>query len=163
MTIPKPIELSETVVRTEWLDYNGHMNDAAYATVFSRAVDIFMDHVALDAAIRRATGHTLYTVQNMIHYFKEAHLATPLSVSGRILEFDRKRVRLWLEMIAGPTGPLLAASEQLLISIDQSPGPPRVSNWPPMTLARLEGFAKTHAQISLPAQAGQGIRLSRRL
>jgi acyl-CoA thioester hydrolase len=31
--------LYETRVSSEWVDYNGHMNDAAYAKVFSLAVD----------------------------------------------------------------------------------------------------------------------------
>ncbi|MDZ7851712.1 MAG: thioesterase family protein [Halomonas sp.] len=31
--------LLETRVRPEWVDYNGHMNDAEYARVFSLAVD----------------------------------------------------------------------------------------------------------------------------
>jgi acyl-CoA thioester hydrolase len=162
MTLIEPMLLCETVVIPEWLDYNGHMNDAAYAVVFSRAVDLFMERVAIDETTRRETGHTLYTLQNMIHYFKEARLDTALSVAGRVLEHDNKRIRLWLEMTAGIIGPQLAASEQLLISIDQSGGAPRVASWQPTTLAALQALAKIHKQIPLPVRAGQGIVLARR-
>ena len=62
----------ETEVAADWVDYNGHMNDAAYALVFSRAVDALMDRVGLDAAARKASRRTLYTLQMMLHYFKEA-------------------------------------------------------------------------------------------
>jgi acyl-CoA thioester hydrolase len=158
----EPTHLSDSVVEQAWLDYNGHMNDAAYAIVFSRAVDVFMDRIAIDSTRRKSTGYTLYTVQNMIHYFKEAQLGTPLSVTGRLLDHDMKRIRLWLEMTAGSAGPQLAASEQLLISIDQSAGPPRVADWLPTTLQKLAALAKIHSQIPLPPQAGQGIRLSRK-
>ena len=34
-----PLRLFETKVASEWVDYNGHMNDAAFAIVFSRSVD----------------------------------------------------------------------------------------------------------------------------
>jgi acyl-CoA thioester hydrolase len=161
MTAAKPLHLTDTAVHSDWLDYNGHMNDAAYAIVFSRAVDLFMDRIGIDAPTRKSTGHTIYTLQNMIHYFKEAHLGAPLCVVGRILDYDRKRIRLWLEMTAGPDGPQLAASEQLLISIDQSAGAPRVSHWQRPTMEALEALAATHKAIPIPARAGMGISLSR--
>jgi acyl-CoA thioesterase FadM len=98
----------------------------------------------------------------MIHYFKEAQLATPLCISGRLLEHDVKRIRLWLEMTAGPNGPRLAASEQLLISIDQSGSRPRVAEWLPATLQELDSLARIHSKLPLPPQAGQGISLSQK-
>ena len=62
----------ETDVAADWVDYNGHMNDAAYALVFSRAVDALMDRIGLDAAARKASRRTLYTLQMMLHYLQEA-------------------------------------------------------------------------------------------
>ncbi|MCV2869292.1 hypothetical protein OEW28_11720 [Defluviimonas sp. WL0002] len=49
-----------TSVRPEWIDYNGHMQDAYYGLVFSHAVDAFQDEVGFDAAYRKATGCTTY-------------------------------------------------------------------------------------------------------
>ncbi|MBV8474674.1 MAG: thioesterase family protein, partial [Hyphomicrobiales bacterium] len=65
----EPLAVYESAVVAEWVDYNGHMNDAAYAVVFSRSVDALMDRIGLDAATRKASGHTLYTMQTMLHYF----------------------------------------------------------------------------------------------
>ena len=87
-----------TTVLSEWVDYNGHMNDAAYAIVFSRSVDALMDRIGLDAKARERTGQTLYTMQMMLHYFKEAKTGDALAVSCHLLEHDNKRVRVWLEM-----------------------------------------------------------------
>src|SRR5208282_5750543 len=67
----EPLPLYETEVAADWIDYNGHMNDAAYALVFSRALDALMDRIGLDAAARKASRRTLYTLQVMLHYFKE--------------------------------------------------------------------------------------------
>src|SRR5271166_7097559 len=105
-----------TMVAGEWVDYNGHMNDAAYAIVFSRSVDALMDRVGLDSAARKRTGQSLFTLQMMLHYFKEAREGDALAVSCHILEHDDKRLRVWLDMSA-PSGERLAASEQLLISV----------------------------------------------
>ncbi len=106
----------ETTVVSDWVDYNGHMNDAAYAIVFSRSVDALMDRVGLDAAARKRTGQSLFTLQMMLHYFKEAREGDALAVSCQLLEHDDKRMRVWLDMTA-PGGERLAASEQLLISV----------------------------------------------
>ena len=109
--------LSTTVAR-EWVDYNGHMNDAAYAIVFSRSVDALMDRIGLDAKAREGSGRTLYTMQTMLHYFREAKEGDALAVAAQVLEHDDKRIRVWLDM-TDAKGERLAASEQLLLSIAQ--------------------------------------------
>ena len=59
------LALYETKVAPDWVDYNGHMNDAAYALVFSRAGDALMDRIGLDAAARKATGpYALYAADD---------------------------------------------------------------------------------------------------
>ena len=84
----------ETTVVSDWVDYNGHMNDAAYAIVFSRSVDALMDRVGLDAAARKRTGQTLFTLQMMLHYFQEAKEGDALAISCQLLEHDDKRMRV---------------------------------------------------------------------
>jgi acyl-CoA thioester hydrolase len=148
-------------VISDWLDYNGHMNDAAYAIVFSRSVDALMDRIALDAAQRRRTGLTLYTLKMMLHYFKEAREGDALAVSCHVLEHDDKRIRVWLEM-TGPGGERLAASEQLLISVAQSEGGSRAIPWAFETKAALEALAKMHASLAHPEGAGEGVALKRK-
>jgi acyl-CoA thioester hydrolase len=145
----------ETTVVSDWVDYNGHMNDAAYAIVFSRSVDALMDRVGLDAAVRKRTGQTLFTLQMMLHYFKEA-----LAVSCQLLEHDDKRMRVWLDMTA-PGGERLAASEQLLISVAQNDGNTRAVAWSFETKAALEALAKAQKDLPHPPAAGSGVALKR--
>ncbi len=126
-----------TTVVSEWVDYNGHMNDAAYAIVFSRSVDALMDRIGLDAKARERTGLTLYTMQMMLHFFKEAKEGDALAVSCHLLEHDDKRVRVWLEMTSAGGEPL-AASEQLLLSVTRGESGPRAApgasrRWPRST------------------------------
>ena len=150
----------ETTVVSDWVDYNGHMNDAAYAIVFSRSVDALMDRVGLDAAARKRTGQTLFTLQMMLHYFKEAKEGDALAVSCQLLEHDDKRMRVWLDMTA-PSGERVAASEQLLISVAQSDGSARAV----AVELRDEGGARSARQgakgPSHPPAAGSGVALKR--
>jgi acyl-CoA thioester hydrolase len=155
------LHLMDARVSADWLDYNGHMNDAAYAVVFSRSVDALMDRIGIDAATRKAARRTLFTAQTMLHYLGEAAEGDALSVSCQVLEHDDKRVRVWLEMVGGRQGQRVAASEQLLLSIDQSGEKARVAPWLPQTRAALEALVKAQAGLARAAQAGQGIALRR--
>jgi acyl-CoA thioester hydrolase len=150
----------ETTVVSEWVDYNGHMNDAAYAIVFSRAGDALMDRIGLDAGARKRTGQSLFTLQVMLHYFKEAKEGDAFAVSCHLLEHDDKRMRLWLEMTARG-GERLAASEQLLISVALSEAGARAVPGSFETKAALEALARAQSGLPHPEQAGAGIALKR--
>ena len=156
-----PLDVYATTVAGEWVDYNGHMNDSAYAVVFSRSVDALMDRVGLDAAARRRTGQTLFTLQMMLHYFKEAREGDALAVTCHLLEHDDKRMRVWLDM-TGPGGERLAASEQLLLSVVQSDAGSRAAPWSFETQAALEALGRVHARMPHPPEAGAGVAMKRR-
>jgi acyl-CoA thioester hydrolase len=151
----------EATVVSEWVDYNGHMNDAAYALVFSRAGDALMDRIGLDSAARKRTGRTLFTLQAMLHYFKEAKEGDAVSVSCHLLEHDDKRMRLWLDM-TGPGGDRLAASEQLLISVALGEGGSRAAPFGHETKAALDALAKAQSGLPPPPAAGAGVTLKRK-
>ena len=156
-----PLDVYATRVASEWVDYNGHMNDAAFAIVFSRSVDALMDRIGLDASARKRTGRTLFTLQMMLHYFKEAKEGDALSVSCHLLEHDDKRMRVWLDM-ADASGERLAASEQLLMSVTLGEGAPRAAPWGFETLAALDALAKVQAGLPRPAEAGSGVAMKRK-
>jgi len=162
MSALAPFPLSEVSVKPEWVDYNGHMNDAAYAEAFSEALMTLTDHLGLDAEGRASTGHTLYTVSMMIHYIQEAAVNTPLMLSARVLESDAKRLRVWAEMQNGTTGDLLATTEQLFLCVDQSGESPRAASWPEPFAGRVAAMAAEHAKLPVPEKAGEGIRLKRK-
>ena len=155
------LHLIDARVGADWLDYNGHMNDAAYAIVFSRSVDALMDRIGIDAATRKAERRTLFTAQAMLHYFHAADEGDPLSIACHLLEHDDKRLRVWLDMTGGPDGRRLAASEQLLLSIDQSGSTARVAPWLPKSRAALDALAKAQSGLASAPQAGLGIALKR--
>ena len=156
-----PLDVYATRVASEWVDYNGHMNDAAFAIVFSRSVDALMDRIGLDSAARKRTGRSLFTLQTMLHYFKEAKEGDPLAVSCHLLEHDDKRMRVWLDM-TDANGERLAGSEQLLMSVAISEGAPRAAPWEFETLAALDALAKLHASLLQPPQAGAGVAMKRK-
>jgi acyl-CoA thioester hydrolase len=155
------LPVHEATVVSEWVDYNGHMNDAAYALVFSRSIDALMDRLGLDAAARRKSGQSLFTLQMMLHYFKEAKEGDAIAVACHLLEHDDKRMRVWLDMTA-KGGERLAASEQLLISVALGEEGNRVVPWAHETRAALDALAKAQSGLPHPPAAGEGIALKRK-
>ena len=150
-----------TTVIAEWVDYNGHMNDAAYALVFSRSLDALLDKIGLEARTRERMSPTVYTMQAMLHYFKEAREGEAVTVAAHVLEHDDKRIRVWLDM-SDASGERLAASEQLLLSIARGEGAPRAAPWTFETMAALEALAKAQRDMPHPPEAGAGVAMRRK-
>jgi acyl-CoA thioester hydrolase len=155
-----PLILWDLSVAPDWVDYNGHMNDAAYALVFSRAGDRWMERIGLGLEARKATGYTLYTLQIMLHYLREAKLGAPLRVVAQLLEFDDKRARLWMELRSPFDGPAIAATEQLYLSVRQAEET-RAAPWRGESLTLLQEMMQGHALLPVPPQSGRGISLKR--
>lgn len=139
----------EATVRPEWIDYNGHMNEAYYVLVFGQATDELMILTGLDEPYRERSGCSLYTAEAHVRYLREVSEGTGLTVRTRVLGVDAKKVRLVLEMFASGTDPV-ATSELLMIHVDQGAG--RAAPFPDSV---RECFASLTAEA--PEWAGRSI------
>ncbi|MDR5866037.1 thioesterase family protein [Halomonas koreensis] len=146
--------LLETRVIPEWVDYNGHLNDAEYARVFSLGVEALMDTIGLDAAGRDRHGYTLYTLETHLCYRREAHEGQSLAVEVTVLDRDAKRLHVFFAM-RDAEGTLLATSEQMLMGIDSDAGRP--APFPETVAAAVEALPA--AGDDWPELAGRRIGL----
>lgn len=85
-------------VRDEWIDYNGHLNEAYYVLVFSHATDELMEHVGLGAGYRAATDSSLYSVEAHVRYLDEVAGQVELEVRSYVIGSTDKLLRIWHEM-----------------------------------------------------------------
>jgi acyl-CoA thioester hydrolase len=148
-------------VEPQWVDYNGHLNDAYYMVIFSHATDGLMAHIGLDAAGRAATGHTMYTLEVHLNYVKEVHEGVAVEVRTQILGVDAKRVHIFHTLNRQDDGTLLATNEQMLANIDASnvQAGPKTAPFVASVAARLFPLAHSHASLARPANAGRSIAL----
>lgn len=146
-------------VIADWIDYNGHMNDACYVVVFSKAIDLFMDEIGLDETFREAHQVSIYTLQSMVHYLQEVAEGEPLRVTAQLLEADAKKLRVFFTMRHGDSDAELAAMETLLLHMDMSQV--RAAPFLPETQEKLEALQQLQAEMPWPALAGRSIALSR--
>ena len=157
MTIDAPLCLHRTTIKPEWLDYNGHMNEAYYVLVFSEATDAFMDYTGQDAAGRKRTGHTIYTLETHVMYLLEVGEGAAVRVETQLLGLDAKRYRLFHTMVHDGTGDLLATGEHMLLNVDMNG--PKSAAFNHDVGARLAAVREAHAGLPLPKQAGRSIAL----
>lgn len=145
-------------VNAEWVDYNNHMNDAAYVIVFSMALDSMLDKIGLDEAFREQNHYTVYTLETHVLYRKEAVMDEKLDVFVQILDKDEKRLHLWMEM-KNESSELAAASEQMIMGMDQAAGRP--APFPPELVKGIDALPHTEAD-SRPAMAGRAIGIKKK-
>jgi acyl-CoA thioester hydrolase len=149
------------VVEPQWVDYNGHLNDAYYMVIFSYATDGLMAHIGLDAEGRAATGHTMYTLEVHLNYVREVHEGVAVEVRTQILGVDAKRVHLFHTLYRQDDGTLLGTNEQMLANIDASNAQagPKTAPFVAAVAERLLPLAQAHASLPKPANAGRSIAL----
>jgi acyl-CoA thioester hydrolase len=159
--VPAPLTTWRGAVDKVWVDYNGHLNDAYYLLIFSLATDALMAQVGLDAAGRKATGHTMYTLEVHLNYVQEVHEGVAVEVRTQILGVDAKRVHVFNTLHRQDDGTLLATNEQMLSNIDTSNAQtgPRTAPFAASVAALLLPLAQAHASLPRPANAGRSIAL----
>lgn len=145
-------------VQSNWVDYNGHMGDSAYATAFSQTVTAFMDVLGLDAAYRAQTDATLYTLEMRIGYRRECHEGESLEIRLHILQADSRRLHLYLEMV-DDQGAALAWNEQVLMHVSRRGPAPKAAPFPPEIAKRINELVSTPEQFARPASLGRPLGL----
>ena len=82
-----------TAVRPDWVDYNGHLTDWAYAVVCSLANEALLDELDLGAAYRERAGCAMYTVEAHLRYLAEVAPGARVRASSTYAA-DAKRLRV---------------------------------------------------------------------
>ncbi|SCK15613.1 thioesterase family protein [Vogesella sp. LIG4] len=143
-------------VRSDWVDYNGHMRDAYYLLAFSLASDALIERIGLDEAERQRSQRSVYTLEVHLNYLRELKLGEPLRVEAQLLGHDSKRLHVYFSLYRGDDAEPAAVSEQMLMHIDT--GIARGAAFSPAVLAQVQQLAASSAG-PWPAYAGRVIAL----
>jgi len=149
--IEAPLRLYHCKVEPGWIDYNGHMTESSYLWAFGEASDALFRYVGIDEAYR-AAGHSFYTVETHLNYYKEMKNGEPLRFTTQLLGLDEKRLHLFHAMDHGLSGQLAATTEQMLVHVDMKAAAS------PITLAvytALSAVMAVHQKAPIPKQVGR--------
>lgn len=135
----------EATIRPDWIDYNGHMQDAFYGLVFSYAVDAMQDAVGFDSAYRAATGCTIYLLEGHSYFLREVKEGAVVRVQTRVIGLDARRFHLHCTM--REAGDVVAVGEFMEAHVQQRPTP-RIVPMPQELHARLDAARQDASQLS---------------
>jgi acyl-CoA thioesterase FadM len=131
-----------TEIGGDWIDYNGHLNDAGYAVLLSAANEVLLAHLGLSEDYRAATGRALYTVESHIRYLAEARRGEVIEAVSLLASGDAKRLRLQTLLRRGD-GTAVATGEYLYLHVDPAAG--GVTAMPPDRWAAVSALLAAHA------------------
>jgi acyl-CoA thioesterase FadM len=157
--VPDQFRRYQAPVREEWIDYNGHLNDAGYAVVLSDANELLLAHLGMSQGYRETTGRALYTAECHIRYLAQARLGDVLSAASMVVSADPKRLRVHT-LLSRADGAPIATGEHLYLHVDEAVG--GVTPMPADRWAAVGELLAAHAALERPAYLGQGVAASRR-
>jgi carnitine 3-dehydrogenase len=149
-----PFARYTTVVRKEWIDYNGHLNDAGYAVVLSEANEVLLAYLGLSADYRAKTGRAMYTVECHIRYLVECKLGDILEAASFLVSADPKRLRVHTALTR-VDGTAVATGEHIYLHVDDAAS--RVIAMPPDRWEEVDALLTEHAALDRPTYLGRGI------
>jgi acyl-CoA thioesterase FadM len=155
--MPAPFATYRTEVRSEWLDYNGHMHDASYAVAFSDANEELFEALDLSADYRERTGAAFYTVETHLRFLAECGPGQTLTAATTVVDADPKKMRLYTELSCD--GVLAATAESMYVHVDPALG--ASTDLPSDRHAQVQQLLAAHADLPRPPHLGGGVGAAR--
>ena len=157
MEPPTPLPPFQDTVRSEWIDFNGHMNVAYFVLTFDHAIDQVLEYLGLGEEYVRLENASVFAVDMNISYRRELRDGELFMVTTQLLGYDEKRIHFFQEMFRDG-GDLAATNEILVIHVDLEIR--RAAAFPPSASSILAELGSAHRKLPLPEGAGRIIELA---
>lgn len=147
-------------VRTEWCDYNGHLNMAYYVLIFDHATDVFHDSLGIDKPYRLDTNCSTFAVEIHTTYLAEVLEGDEVSVTTQLLDYDEKRLHYFHRMYHAEKGFLSATNEIMTVHVDL--GVRKVVPMSDTIRQKAADMFAVHGDLPAPEQQGHTIGIRRK-
>jgi acyl-CoA thioester hydrolase len=118
---PQQLFTTRAVVKSQWIDYNGHMNMGYYAVAFDElGTDRYFDYLGIGVAHKQSLNHSTFTLGTNIDYLKEVMEGDPLRTTTQLVDYDHKRLHYYHCMYNDDEGFLAATNECLTMYVDMA-------------------------------------------
>ena len=157
MSVDAPLALFETSVKSEWLDWNDHMNVAYYVLAFDKATDELFRFVGVAEDYIESCRRTMFALECHVTYRRELRGGDPIRVTTQLLGCDAKKMHFAHHMYHRDAGYLAAASEWMSIHVDLETR--RSVEFPDHVAQRLGEIRAAHAALPVPPEVGRVMSL----
>ena len=105
-------------VKSEWTDYNGHMNLAFYIHLFDSAWEVLLQKFNIGEDSAKIEKRTTFAVESHTTYDMEEKVGDEVDINLLFIDFDKKRIVYKLEMIHKSEKYLASTTEVCSLYVD---------------------------------------------
>ena len=105
-------------VKSEWTDYNGHMNLAFYIHLFDSAWEVLLQKFNIGEDAAKIEKRTTFAVESHTTYDMEVKVGDEVDINLLFIDFDKKRIVYKLEMTHKSEKYLAATTEVCSLYVD---------------------------------------------
>ena len=152
-----PFVSSVLRIEPDWIDGNGHLNMAYYNVLFERAIDEAFELIGLNESYYTEGPGTIFIGEAHLRYRQELYADSPVRVTVQLIDYDAKRLHLYLEMRHSREGWLAATSELMALHVDKTQR--KVAPFPPDILDAVAVMQSAHKALPRPEALGKMIEI----
>ena len=112
------VHVSNVKIKSEWTDYNKHLNMAYYVLVFDQAWEILLEKFNMGESSAKTSGMSTMVVETNTTYDSEVKEGEEVEVTLTYFDHDKKRLHYKLEMIEKKSKKLSSTIEMLSLHVD---------------------------------------------
>ena len=112
------VHVSNVTIKSEWTDYNKHLNMAYYVLVFDQAWEILLEKFKMGETSAKTSGMSTMVVETNTTYDSEVKEGEEVEVTLTYFDHDKKRLHYKLEMIEKKSKKLSSTIEMLSLHVD---------------------------------------------
>ena len=112
------IHVSNQIIKSEWTDYNKHLNMAYYVLIFDVAWEVILKKFNMGEDSAKTSGMSTMVVETNTTYDNEIKEGDEVEILLTFFDHDKKRLHFRLEMIEKKTKKLSSTIEMLSLHVD---------------------------------------------
>jgi len=125
--------------------------------LFDRAVDEVYEVLDLGLGYVKTYKRSTFTAEVHVRYLRELLVDAPVRVSFHLLDFDRKRLHYFEQLLHAEEGWLSATSENLALNVDMTIK--KTAAFPDHVMAKLARMKAAHDSLPIPDGVGRRIAM----
>ncbi|WP_243370168.1 thioesterase family protein [Microvirga solisilvae] len=146
-------------VRDEWIDFNGHMTNAAYVAAFDIASVAWLHHIGIDPDYRARERCSTFALELHTVFHRELPARAPFVIETRLLDYDAKRLHLFHQIKSADEDFVAASLEVVTMHVNLDLR--RSAPLPETILGKLEAWKLASDALGWPEQASRRVGLKR--
>ena len=112
------VHVSNQIIKSEWTDYNNHLNMAYYVLIFDVAWEVMLKKFNMGEQSAKTNGMSTMVVETNTTYNNEVQEGDEVEILLTFFDHDKKRLHFRMEMIEKKTKKLSSTIEMLSLHVD---------------------------------------------